>query len=456
MSLPAIFENFVQQSPVTVMMRGILERVMSPEKLDQLFEQTAENQYTRELLFSEVVELMMPVVTGRRRSVYASYLAKKEQLSVSGTSVYNKINGIEAKVSAELVRHSAAQLQPILKQRGTRKPELVPGYRVKICDGNALSGTEHRLLVLRDTKAGALPGKSLVVLDPVSMLAIDLFPCEDGHAQERSLFTAVLETVEANDLWIADRNFCVLCFLGGIAKRKAAFVIREHASLSQKPVSTLCRVGEIETGEVWEQMVMIEYGGQELKIRRVVVRLNQPTRDGDTEISVLTNLPETLADGLLVASLYGGRSTVETFFQVVTINFNCEIKSLGYPRAALFSFAMALFAYNALSLLITALSTVHGVGKIEAGLSNYYLAEEITMTYRGMMIAIPPDHWCIFSRMRTEQFWLTLQDLAAQVRLSAFVSHPRGPKKKKKKPHYDPKHPHVSTARLLGRKKKTS
>lgn len=244
MGLPAILENFVQQSPVTVMMRGILERVMSPEKLDQLFEQTAENQYTRELLFSEVVELMMPVVTGRRRSVYASYLAKKEQLSVSGTSVYNKINGIEAKVSAELVRHSAAQLQPILKQKESRKPELLPGYRVKICDGNALSGTEHRLLVLRDTKAGALPGKSLVILDPALMLAIDLFPCEDGHAQERSLFGDVLETVEANDLSIADRNFCVLSFLGGIAERKAAFVIREHASLPQKPVSALCRVGK--------------------------------------------------------------------------------------------------------------------------------------------------------------------------------------------------------------------
>ena len=168
--------------------------------------------------------------------------------------------------------------------------------------------------------------------------------------------------------------------LGGIAEKQAAFVIREHASLPQKPISTLCRVGEIETGEVWEQTVMIEYGGQQLKIRRVVVQLNQPTRDGDTEIAILTNLPETVAHSFLVVSLYRGRWTVETFFQTVTINFNCEIKTLGYPQAALFSFAMASGAYNALSLLIAALSSVYGVGKIEAGLSNYYLAEEITMT----------------------------------------------------------------------------
>ncbi len=45
MSLPNIFTDFVQQSPVTVMMRGILERVMSPEKLDELFEKTAQQQY---------------------------------------------------------------------------------------------------------------------------------------------------------------------------------------------------------------------------------------------------------------------------------------------------------------------------------------------------------------------------------------------------------------------------
>ena len=123
MSLPAIFENFVQQSPVTVMMRGILERVMSPEKLDELFEQTAENQYTRELLFSEVVELMMPVVTRRRPSVHASYQARVEQLVVSCTSVYNKINGIEPNVSAELIRNSAAQFQPLFFELGSSNSE---------------------------------------------------------------------------------------------------------------------------------------------------------------------------------------------------------------------------------------------------------------------------------------------------------------------------------------------
>ena len=94
MSLAAIFENFVEESPVTVMMRGILERILSPEKVNELFEQTAQQQYPRELLFSDVVEVMMPVVAGMRPSVHASYQATKAQMGVSHTSVSNKIDGL--------------------------------------------------------------------------------------------------------------------------------------------------------------------------------------------------------------------------------------------------------------------------------------------------------------------------------------------------------------------------
>jgi hypothetical protein len=70
------------------------------------------------------------------------------------------------------------------------------------------------------TKSGALPGKSLVVFDPQLELAIDVFPCEDGHAQERSLLDKVLLTVMHKDLWIADscfvRKIFCLVFKNGV------------------------------------------------------------------------------------------------------------------------------------------------------------------------------------------------------------------------------------------------
>ena len=48
---------------------------------------------------------------------------------------------------------------------------------------------------LREATGRALPGKSLVVYEPALGVVTDVFPCENGHAQERSLFGAVLDTV---------------------------------------------------------------------------------------------------------------------------------------------------------------------------------------------------------------------------------------------------------------------
>jgi len=45
--LNPIFEKFVEKSPVSVMARGMMERVLNPAQLDQWFEKMAEVQYTK-------------------------------------------------------------------------------------------------------------------------------------------------------------------------------------------------------------------------------------------------------------------------------------------------------------------------------------------------------------------------------------------------------------------------
>ena len=72
---------------------------------------------------------------------------------------------------------------------GERTPWL-QGYRVKIIDGNCIEATQRRLKALRDVQAAALPGKSLVVYEPMLGLVTDVIPCEDGHAQEPVLAEA--------------------------------------------------------------------------------------------------------------------------------------------------------------------------------------------------------------------------------------------------------------------------
>jgi hypothetical protein len=60
--LSQVFERFVQNGPLSVMVRGTLERVLGTEQLDQFYERIANTQYPRELLFSTVYDLMSDVV----------------------------------------------------------------------------------------------------------------------------------------------------------------------------------------------------------------------------------------------------------------------------------------------------------------------------------------------------------------------------------------------------------
>ena len=94
------FEQFVEESPVSVMMRGIVEYAFDAKRLDEIFEESAEVQYTRELRFSTVADLMAEVVFDISPSIGAAYQANVDQMTVSRKSVYNKLNGIEPQISA--------------------------------------------------------------------------------------------------------------------------------------------------------------------------------------------------------------------------------------------------------------------------------------------------------------------------------------------------------------------
>jgi hypothetical protein len=208
-----VFERFVAKCPVTVMVRGLMERAFRPESLDRLFLDTAQRQYTRDLLFSTTVDLLATVVCRIHPSVHAAYKDNEEGVGVAVRSLYDKLAATETALSEALVRHTAEQLGPILPRLQATLPPYVPGYKTKILDGNHLAATQRRLKGLRDVAAGALPGQTLVVLEPERQLATDAFCCEDAHAQERSLLPRLLDRVAAKDLWIADRNFCTTAFL---------------------------------------------------------------------------------------------------------------------------------------------------------------------------------------------------------------------------------------------------
>ena len=227
-------------------------------------------------------------------------------------------------------------------------PEPITGYSARILDGNVLAGTDHRLIPTRDTRSACLPGKSLAIYEPASGLILDLIPEENAHTQERDMLEEV--AVSACELWILDRNLCVRTFLFRIARAGGFFLARRHqTTLPYEPAGPRKSRGHCPSGKVHEQEILVDDPEEPRlrhRLRLIILELDEPTREGETEIVLVTNLPEEVS-AIDCCTAYRGRWGIEGHFQVLTDLLNCEIPELGYPRAALFAFGMSAVAGNA-------------------------------------------------------------------------------------------------------------
>ena len=452
MKLGETFEQFLQHAPISVMYRALLEHAIDPREIDELFERESTQQYTRELLFSTNVELMASVVLGVKPSIRSAYLASLGEIAASLTAVYEKLKGVETGVCRALLKHTTGRLEPLIDQLHATLPTPVPGYRLKILDGNHLAGTEHRVPATRLTRAAALPGQALVVLDPATMLVLDVIPCEDAHAQERSLVDQVLPGVEPGDLWLADRNFCTSRLIFGILAGGGHVLIRQHKStLCWEQATPWVEVGRVATGMVSEQTIRVTdpNGSEVVELRRIRLVLDVPTRSKEKELFLISDVPADRGSSLLLAETYRKRWQVENVFQTLTESLRCEIDTLAYPKAALFGFCVALVAYNVLAVVRAALRSEHGVETVETKASNRHMAQEVASTYRGMMIALPPETWERFAVMGRAEMAAFLGEVASQAWLARYPKATRGPKKSLPRKTSGRKNHHVSTARLL-------
>ena len=376
-----------------------------------------------------------------------------------------------------LISGSALRLMPVVAQWGG--PASLAGWQLRIVDGNHLAASDKRLKVLRGHRGAALPGHSLVVYDPDAGLVCDMVACEDAHESERVGVLPLIGRAQCGQLWIADRHFCTHTILDSLARTGAHFLVREHAKHPRvaqqgdwsEPTHT-------DTGAVCEQTIAVEgihvqpaRGGKKAAQssapdssqpetagpatqpgawRRIQITLDSPTEAGEHTIGLWTNLPMTV-DAATLAQLYRKRWRIEGMFQRLESVLHSEIKSLGHPRAALLGFAVAVLAYNVLSLLQRAVEHAHRQQTPDLEVSTYHLSVQVKSGYEGMLIAVPAEHWPSAASQDPQALAQTLLRLAQRILPKQVATSKRGPKTIQPKGYVDARvaSAHVSTARLI-------
>lgn len=441
-----LFAKFSQTAPFAVLTRCVAQHFISSE-LDDVFEAQRGGQYRREVAFSAIALAVADVALNFSENFNQAYRAHRATLAIAVTSFYDKIKATRTSVSEAVVSASAAKAAALQDALDYRPWQILSGYNVVAFDGNHLAKTDKRLGVLHEVTGAPLPGTVVARYDLQRELFERAYLLEDAHAQESSTCGRIVDDLQPRDVVVADRHFCIVAFLAGIAARKAQFAIRQHGRLQGVLRGKRRRIGRGGSGMVSEQALRLSADPQALVVRRVTVELDEPTRDGATAIHILTNLPAAV-DAKTVAEIYRLRWEEETAFHRLQMTLTCELASVGHPRAALLLFCMAMVAYNMRQVVFAALSAEHDDQAI-ADLSHFHVSVEIARYTEGMSIALDEAAWAELIPTRLTGFAKFLRRTARAIDLAKYKKNPRGPRKKKPLRSRNVKSTHVSTAKRL-------
>jgi hypothetical protein len=397
--------------------------------------------------------MLLPVISRGAKSVNAAHQASGR--SYSRQALYDKLKGVEAQVSSALLRVSTEELTTVRKATKMMHPDVIKGFHTFVIDGKTYNATEHRLLETRTDARAPLPGRAIAILDMRYEMFIDIECDANAHRCERKIATALLERqLQPGALYIADRNFCDGDLLGRFHRRQAFYVIRQHGACpSWREIAGEKRTfkgKDAGEGKVYEQRIEVQLAdGTWQTVRRITIELSKPTRDKDTVIHLLSNLPKQVK-AVRIGDAYRKRWTIENCFGHLSRALNAEIHTLCYPGAAGLCFSLALLLFNMMSL-VRSMLLKHGKysDRYEiTDVSYYYLADEISRSQFAVEELISRSQWKVFASMTTSAFASFLKRVASTAELARYRKHVRGPKKPPPKRRFNGTR-HVATQKLL-------
>jgi len=443
-----VLERFVLEKPLCVMTRCILGHLMTSD-LNDVFANCRSRQYEGgKIKFSALAVSVADVALSFCENFNQAYTKHRKEIAASAVAYYGKLNRVEPAISEGTIDFAYRKASELLHEIGSPEEPALKGYKCSALDGNHLQKTEKRIGVLRGLSAAALPGTVVAKFNLDKQLFERAYLLEDAHAQESTVLDRVVADLLDKELLIADRHFCIVKFMLAVAAKYSCFVIRQHGRLKGELLGKRRKIGRISTGMVFEQKMKISDGVDELIVRRITVELDAPTRDGDMQIHLLSNVPFKHASACRLARLYHDRWEIENAFHVLTMTLTCEVKSIGHPRAALFLFCMAMLAYNCRQVLFGAMRMVHNSSDVDA-MSHHSVALAIVNPMDGMVTAIPENEWDELVPCTASGCAAFLRRVARHVDVRSHRKSTRGPKKPKPERKRCKAGTHVSTHRLL-------
>ena len=261
-----------------------------------------------------------------------------------------------------------------------------------------------------------------------------------------------LPHVGADQLWIEERNFCTLGLMFGMAHGgPPSWSVSTARCKARSSVVPPARAPPVVARSMNKGMLVRDpESGEALRVRRLTLKLKEPTRDGDTELHILSNVPVHRASAPHLARLYGKRWSIETAFFRDHHDAVVRDRHAGISQSSVVRLLLGVVAYNGVSLVKASLRSAHGRGGRRAGLrllpivgNSPHLRRHDDRDSRGPL--------GLSQELSAKQLAKVLRELASSVNY-AYHKHPRGPKKKPPERTAYQNGRHVSTARLLAQK----
>jgi len=281
------------------------------------------------------------------------------QLPATAQAAYGKLRRMPIAVSEALLNEGAPPLRAAYPQAAHRPlPPCVQGFEVFALDGKAIKRVAKRLKPLRRRSGGVLGGRALVALSLRRGLVEAMAAHPDGDANDVRFTAQVMATLRRDDtastpkrLWVADRQFCTLCFMDGCAQGHDEFLVRQHQQLGfQLDASRPARSGTDAEGRCWTEQWGWAGSPQDARRRAVRrIRLELSAKDSLVLLTSLLDAEQFPAAELL--EVYRGRWGIERVFQQVTEVFGLQGLIGCSALASVFQFAFCLMLYNLLQLL---------------------------------------------------------------------------------------------------------